>query len=106
MDPTFWGPAYWTAMHTAAATYPEHPTQQDRQHSFEFYKSLGWVLPCAECRSKYRRIFSEGMPLLPEDLNSRMKLFEWTWRVHNMVNAQLGKPSMSLRDAYAAYAVL
>jgi FAD-linked sulfhydryl oxidase len=105
MDPSRWGPHFWISIHAVAATYPEEPTEDDRAQYATYFTSLSRVLPCVECRQEFRTVLSRTVPLRPEDLASRAKLFEWTWRIHNLVNARLGAPQFPLRLAYSKYAV-
>ena len=105
MDPREWGPSFWVSIHAVAATYPDAPTEEDARRYSAYYTCIGMVLPCAECRAEYARMLGRTMPLRPEDLASRAKLFEWTWRIHNLVNARLGAPQFPLRLAYSKYAV-
>lgn len=106
MDPTEWGPAMWLAIHSTAACYPVNPTVADRARYLAFYESLGWVLPCKSCAQSYRTFLASGdVALHPEDFTTRVKLFDWTVRLHNAINRKLGKPQFSARVAYDAYQI-
>lgn len=102
MDPRHWGPHFWVAMHAAALSFPERPTREDKRRAFRFYESVGWMLPCASCASKYRGMFRQYAPGA-DDLSSRDALFEWTVNIHNVVNMTLGKPSFDIDRARTVY---
>jgi hypothetical protein len=84
-------------MHSVAARYPEHPTYADRARYKAFYESIVGVLPCEKCRVHHARHL--GIIPIDDHLGSRDALFEWTVRVHNKVNAMLGKSSMDVHEA-------
>jgi hypothetical protein len=49
-------------------------------------------IPCGECRQGYRVIKAELPPTFPLPP-------EWTWALHNAVNAKLNKPTFTLEQA-------
>ena len=49
MDPVEWGPAFWKTLHVVAANYPERPAACDQTRYREWFRGVGWVLPCAGC---------------------------------------------------------
>lgn len=101
MQPTVWGPYFWTTLHVVALGYPDNPGPLERQVYKEFYANFGNVIPCQRCSVNYNRHLDE----MPIDgyLGSRNSLFEWTVRFHNIVNGELGKPLMPLERAWDMY---
>jgi len=96
-----WAHATWSSMHYIALGYPEHPTAQDRLNYKLFFQSLGAVLPCKKCSNNYETHLLE----LPIDayLINGDKLFEWTIKVHNIVNKENGKPEWTVERAKNHY---
>lgn len=96
-----WAPAMWRTMHAIALAYPDRPADDDhyRKAAYRtFFVALGDVIPCAACAASYRRlILAESRSL--DDALDRGTLFDWTVTVHNRINAELGKPTMSVRQA-------
>jgi len=101
MKPRVWGPYIWTSIHLVALGYPEKPTAVDKLNYKLFFSTLGNVLPCSKCTKNYSRHFME----LPIDkfLESRESLFNWTVKLHNIVNAETGTPVWSEKKALAYY---
>jgi len=97
MQPDLWGPKLWPSLHYIALGYPNNPTEDDVINYYEFYKNLWKVIPCAKCSLNYQRHLNE-LPI-ESYLSTKMKLFEWTVLVHNIVNKELGKKQLSVEDA-------
>ena len=64
-----WGPAYWRFMHYFALN------NKDR----ELFSQLPSFIPCEECKGEW------------EDPKDGEDLIEWSRKLHNKVNAKLGK---------------
>jgi hypothetical protein len=101
MDPKVWGKHMWFSIHFVALGYPEQPSDMDKYNYRSFYENLHKVLMCEKCAKHYVEHLKE-LPL-QQFLDNRQKLFEWTVRLHNIVNRSLGKPEMSVEDAYTFY---
>lgn len=91
IPPSVWGPHLWRALHFVALGYPVVADTITAATYREFYTRFASVIPCSKCSNNYRRHLLE----LPIDrfLSGRDKLFEWTVRLHNIVNAELGHRS-------------
>lgn len=89
-----WGPALWRAIHFIALGYPSVPTEADAVAYRSFFESLDKVIPCDVCAKNYRRHFEE-IPidgyLLGDRGGDSPSLFDWTVKLHNVVDAELGK---------------
>lgn len=93
-----WGPIIWRTMHSMALCYPG----RIRQPEFEtFYTVIARMIPCHTCSTLYM----EKIRALPmaEYMDDSVRLFSWTVEIHNRVNASLGKPRMTVDDAYKLY---
>lgn len=102
MEPSLWGPCVWRgAVHMIALGYPDKPMPIDKATYKAYYSELWKVLPCGKCSVNYKRHLEE----LPIDgfLGSKMELFEWTVRLHNIVNRELGKPEHTVEQALKMY---
>lgn len=99
--PETWGPKIWHAIHYIALGYPNNPTPQQKASYKQFFTMLGPVIPCYKCSVNYQRHLLE----LPIDnyLVNNDKLFEWTVKLHNIVNKENGKTLWSLDQAKQAY---
>ncbi len=95
-----WGPPIWRAIHFVALGYPDSPSAEDAANYKRFFEDLGAVIPCSTCSVNYSRHLQE-LPIDDYLSGGRMRLFEWSVRVHNIVNAEKGKPLMDPATAYA-----
>ena len=93
-----WAPCTWKAVHIIALGYPKTPNQQDQMNYKDFYMALGAVLPCYKCSVNYKKHI-EDLPI-NNYLDSTNKLFEWTVKLHNIVNKELGKKEITVDEAF------
>ena len=100
-DPKFfWGPHYWFILHSAAAAY--NPKRSGAREGFkELVNSYLKILPCEECKVHLRGNLKK-LPLDPY-LQSADQLFLWTYNLHDLVNRQLGKTSVSFNRVKLYY---
>ncbi len=93
MNPRVWGPSVWAALHLIALGYPEHPTAEQRDLYRRFFVAVGPVLPCAACAAHFEGHL-RALPIDPALEAGGRALFVWTVALHNLVNAQMGKPEL------------
>ena len=105
-----WGPAGWVFLHSCVMGYPikindKNPEDRKRKKKTKvFFETIGHIFPCIYCRESYQRFIKE----LPIDkfLDSRRKLANWLYQIHNKVNKKLGVPSCdipSFNEVYGRY---
>jgi hypothetical protein len=108
-----WGNSFWFVIHTTALYgFGESLDTSDNQHIGNtlnklvfHYKAmlscLQYVLPCPKCRNHLH----ENLKLL--DLNayttSRLKLFEFSVKLHNIVNKSLSKKELNIDEVLNIY---
>lgn len=86
-----WGPEQWKLLHMIASSYPENPTQKDKQNYYEYMVTLGNVLPCETCRYHYKKTLTE-MNFNLAVFDSQETFFRFVFDLHNEVNRRLKKP--------------
>ena len=93
MNQNIWGPHLWFSLHTISFAYPSKPTQEDKDNYKNFFLNLKHVIPCSVCKKNYKRHIEEH----PIDgyLANKKSLVYWVIDMHNMVNAEIGKKTMS-----------
>lgn len=100
-DPkSFWGPHYWFVLHSAAASFD--PKKEGAKEGFlELINSYTKILPCDYCRQHLKA----NLKTLPpnEYFASPDQLFLWTYHLHDLVNRQLNKKSVSFPQAKKYY---
>jgi hypothetical protein len=97
LPPSSWGPFFWHTIHIVAIGYPLQPSYSEKKAAKEFYESLVFLIPCPVCRQHYEAYLKEN-PISPF-LDSRETLFEWTVKIHNLVNKDLGKPEVTALES-------
>lgn len=98
MEPKVWGRYLWTSLHFIALGYPDNPTEEEKLIYKQFYESFWKVIPCFKCGENYQRHLTE-LPLTAEHLKDNLTLFQWTHKLHNIVNRELGHREVSLEEA-------
>lgn len=97
MDKNVWGKPMWSTIHLVALGYPEYEPSADIVVKYhQFFISLGYVIPCDECRTHYNSMLAD----MPPVLENRDTLFKWTIDIHNMVNERLGKDKVTYEEGY------
>ena len=87
MNTTFWGPSGWEFLHILTFIYPENPSFSDKIKIREFMNSLCFILPCKYCRLSFSK-YTNSLPI-DDYLDSREKMIEWLYKIHNKVNKKL-----------------
>lgn len=94
-----WGPYMWRSIHIIALNYPYSPSDQHKIACRQFFESLQYMLPCSICQKNFRQKLID----YPIQLNSRKDLFEWSVKLHNIVNGCLGKRQILLNEVIELY---
>lgn len=97
-----WGPTAWKHLHFVALNYPSKPSAEDKHTYKQFIELFGKTLPCYMCSQNFSRHISNE-PLTDNTLKDNHSLFNWTVRLHNMINKELGKSQMNEKIAYKLY---
>jgi hypothetical protein len=97
VSPKHWGREGWKFIHWVALTYPHNPTEKDKKNYLRFFESLQDVLPCPICAEH----FKQNMKKHPINLESNKQLFNWTVEMHNLVNKQNGKKTLTFDQAFS-----
>ena len=99
-----WGPNIWYVIHKISFSLPqtENPLSPAKKSQvITFYRSLGQLLPCQNCRVHYNKMLKTHD--LVNNASSGKKLAKWTVKIHNLVNNRLNKATMSYDIALSIY---
>jgi hypothetical protein len=102
MQPEIWGKHFWFSIHFIALDYPDDPREEDILNYKTFYSELHKVLPCYKCSINYSKNLKQ-LPIESENLKNSKTLFKWTVDMHNIINEELHKKTVSFDDALAFY---
>ncbi len=100
ISPSLWGPHLWKFMHLFTLSYPNEPTEDEKDTAFNFFTSIQTVLPCEKCRYNFKNHLET---LTEEVLDSNENLVKWLFDIHNEVNKSTGKPIFSFDDFINLY---
>lgn len=92
MITTVWGPPLWHALHTISFNYPVKPSDEQKKYYYNFFMDLKNILPCKYCRDN----FEKNLKILPINdtvLKNRKNFSKWLYKIHELVNTNLGKKS-------------
>lgn len=100
-----WGHHLWSYIHTICVLDSEECCGNENlgRQFVASLKALLHVIPCDICADMYSKHLPELDTL---DLTKPMVLFDWSWRVHNMVNKKLGKPDIPYEVAVEKWTIL
>jgi len=85
------GRAAWKVLHATAEQFPPNPTYEDQQTALQFVYSFAKMYPCLKCRLHFQQLLKR----LPPDVSSQPGFTRWMVNIHNLANADLGKPQWS-----------
>ena len=100
LDSATWGPPFWFVLHTIARTYPAWPGETAKKKYYELIQNLPLFIP--DHGSDLEALL-DSFPVVPY-LDSRDSFCRWVHFIHNRVNVECGKPTLSMAEAEAAYA--
>ena len=101
MNQNIWGPHLWFSLHTMSFNYPLKPTEKDKDEYKNFFINLQNVIPCSVCKKNYIRHLNEHP--IKDYLTTRKFLVYWVIDMHNMVNAEIGKKTLSYEIVLKKY---
>lgn len=87
-----WGPGLWKFMHMAALNVRPNASAAVTKQYVNFFRSLGYVMPCGVCRREYRKLtFGDKSPLRITEtvFKNRMSAFRWTVALHDAVTRRV-----------------
>lgn len=97
-----WGPRYWFVLHTIAFNYPNKPNATLKRKYYDFIMNLPVLIPDPDIGENFSRLMDK-YPVTPY-MDHKSDFQKWVHFIHNQVNKQLGKPQISLQQAYNDYA--
>lgn len=86
-DKNFWGPKAWDILHTFSYAYPDSPNREQKINAFNFYSSIGYLLPCSYCQEHCQQYITQH----PPKVDHKNDLINWVLDFHNEVSRSLGK---------------
>jgi|SRR6478609_705709 len=88
------GRSSWMLLHTTAAKYPVHPDGNVQKQMNDYLHLFAQFYPCRECSDHMTTYMHQN----PPKTQGRDALQYWISKLHNDVNAKLGKKQYDLSD--------
>ena len=89
------GPTLWAELHARPWNRPSGATDESELAWLDAFAAR---VPCGECRGHYRAWLAT---LTAADVSDAERYFAATWALHDSVNARLGKPRLTLTEAWS-----
>lgn len=97
-----WGPHGWFLFDSICLSYPNNPTNTDKEQYKYFFYSLPHILPCSKCRIHFKE-YIEKYPLNDDILKSKYNLIIWILTAHNNVKKINNNNKITLKNFYNFY---
>ena len=81
------GRVTWPLLHRMSLSYPDTPTDGEKQAMTGLINAFSWMYPCSICATDFR----EEIKKSPPKVDSKEDLAMWLCEQHNIVNDKLGK---------------
>lgn len=101
-SPNLFGPPAWKFLHYIAYGYPEVASPALQSKTLQFFESLPYLLPCEACGEHLYENLKNSNIVLNEAVKTREGMINYMNNLHNIVNQQLGKPTMSRQESESA----
>jgi hypothetical protein len=96
ISPEIFGTDLWNSIHLICLGAPDNFQNISCKNDYlTFFKTLGAVIPCYECKKHYLNDITE----YPPRLETNETLFKWSVDLHNRVNVRLNKKELSYEEA-------
>jgi hypothetical protein len=96
ITPEIFGPDLWNSIHLICLGAPDNFLNISSKNDYAmFFRSLGTVIPCYECKKHYLNEIIE----YPPKLETNITLFKWSVDLHNRVNKRLNKKELPYEEA-------
>lgn len=102
ISPSIWGTYGWNFLHYITFTYPNNPSDDEKETYLNFFNLVGKVLPCKTCRINYEN-HKLNYPINDLVLSNKENLVKWLINIHNQVNIMNGKKIMSYEEVLNNY---
>ncbi len=97
----YWGNESWSFLHNITFNYPLEPNTKEKINFYKYFKYLGNVLPCKECKHHYKILFQYiNIKLFLDD---RYSLIWWLFIIHNLINKRLNKQLYDFKNLINRY---
>jgi hypothetical protein len=96
-----WGPSLWTYLHLLSISYPDKPTDDDKEEFKNFIKYIGLTLPCDICKNHYFSFMTEKRVEI--GIKNKQNFMELFWQLHNNVNKLNDKEQVDFNSFLEKY---
>jgi len=102
INPKLWGDSFWGTMYYIVLSYPDNPTEQDKNYVRSLFLDIKNVLPCENCRQHFQQNLVT-YPLDDNVLANQTSLLTWLVNVNNEVNSRTNKKPVTVQEMIDKY---
>jgi hypothetical protein len=99
---SIWGPKAWHLLHAFSIGMNKPIKKEEQKCYFLFYKTFAELIPCAVCKIHYIDYFYHIYTIEEKEIN-RESIKRYVYELHNIVNEELGKETVSFQKAMALH---
>jgi hypothetical protein len=102
-----WAPLTWYIFHKLSLEYnqvieSQSDSEEYKKHYIEFFKSMRTIIPCKTCRNHFIQNTDIEENKIENNISNE-NIFDWTVRLHNLVNKMHNKKIYSVEEAKKMY---
>ena len=93
---------YWNNLHYFAYNYPVNPNDEEKSSVLKLFDVMSTDgLPCRKCKQHFKKWIEKNNPI--NFVNNKDELFKYLVDLHNNVNTQNKKETMTIENAILIY---
>lgn len=89
INPKIWGKTSWSFLYYLILSYPDYPTNNEKELIKNFFLAYVKILPCEKCKINFEKHL-EIYPINDYVLSSQTTLKNWLLTIHNEINISYG----------------
>ncbi len=97
-----WAPLTWYMFHKLAHDFDNNESDEYKKHYLEFFNTMKTIIPCKTCRNHFIENTNIEENKIENNINGE-KIFQWTVRLHNLVNSMHKKKVFTVDEAKKLY---
>lgn len=94
-----WGPLAWATLHSAAALFPDEPSELEKALLARWILSFRSCIVCEKCRTHFSTLLTQYQAAFPDWNTSRKNFSLFVIRAHNTVNKRNSAAILTAKEA-------
>jgi hypothetical protein len=102
INPRLWGKSSWIFLFYIVESYPDNPTNNNKNIIKNFFESLRYILPCEICRNNYKKDI-KNIKLSNFYLKNKNNLRTWLYKIHDLTEKRINGKGMDKSNYIKKY---